>query len=726
MRNPRLVVLILTFFLIVSPAYAKKGKNKPPPDRSVEFTPVIKKARYSSRPIVEITDRSDEDLKANGFVKIGIAEARMVIQRCIRENGKEKCKDVPMKSDPTAEILREAAKKGGDLLVMIKDREETESFDEGRKCIRWTQDYGYRYVYNYATGTSSLQFGRTQTRCSQYESYTRTHSLVVSLGVVWRNDPELAGKIRQADEFVLAAGSGNIQEVQSFLDRGLDINKTTDSDGTLALSMAALKGKLEMVKYLISRGAKINAYDSTASPLYRAVFTGEMDVVQLLLAEGAKVNQKNPLNKRTVVFAAAEGGNTEILQELLKRKAKVNLADESGITPLMLAASAGHTEAARLLINRGAEVGRQTAIRSRNVGKWTALHFAAFNGQPGMIRVLLEAGANSKKNDNNGNTPQDLAEVMAQTASLLKETDAGSRKLVVNMMTGYSEGLYGYIDRKGTLAVPPRFSNAGTFASGLAPVTIGRRLNKRLGYINRSGKYQIEPEFHLAEPFSEGLAMVGSGGYAYELFGEITWAGMNYGYINSMGQYASGPGFSEARRFSEGLAPVRADGKWKFIDKSGRTVIEGPFEDAWYFTEGLASVKVGGKYGYIDKTGKIIIEPAFAEAGPFFSGRAWFKESDSYGAEHGFIDKKGEVVIKPKFDYPAYFKGDRALVYGGFLGNPFYIDRSGEKVGKWSPSEYSGVKAPYGGEVVSEFSEDLAPVRYKGASFFEYLDSLPE
>jgi len=94
--------------------------------------------------------------------------------------------------------------------------------------------------------------------------------------------------------------------------------------------------------------------------------------------------------------------------------------------------------------------------------------------------------------------------------------------------------------------------------------------------------------------------------------------------------------------------------------------------------------------------------------------------------EHGFIDKKGEVVIKPKFDYPAYFKGDRALVYGGALSMPFYIDRSGEKVGRWSTTEHSGAKAPYGGEVVSEFSEDLAPVRYKGASFFEYLDSLPE
>ncbi|EPZ6837230.1 WG repeat-containing protein, partial [Campylobacter coli] len=53
------------------------------------------------------------------------------------------------------------------------------------------------------------------------------------------------------------------------------------------------------------------------------------------------------------------------------------------------------------------------------------------------------------------------------------------------------------------------------------------------------------------------------------------------------------------------------NGKWGFIDKSGKIVIESKFDDAWYFREGLAAVELNGKYGFIDKSGKIIAKPEF-------------------------------------------------------------------------------------------------------------------
>ncbi len=58
------------------------------------------------------------------------------------------------------------------------------------------------------------------------------------------------------------------------------------------------------------------------------------------------------------------------------------------------------------------------------------------------------------------------------------------------------------------------------------------------------------------------------------------------------------------------LFRIEQNGKWGFIDKTGKVVIEPQFDDAWLFREGgLASVKIGDKHGYIDKTGKYVWEP---------------------------------------------------------------------------------------------------------------------
>jgi len=80
--------------------------------------------------------------------------------------------------------------------------------------------------------------------------------------------------------------------------------------------------------------------------------------------------------------------------------------------------------------------------------------------------------------------------------------------------------------------------------------------------------------------------------------------------------------FELIRVFSEGMAPVRIDGKWGYIDKTGNTVINPQFEEANAFHEDLAAVKQNGKWGYIDKTGNIAIKPIFDVAYEFTEGLA--------------------------------------------------------------------------------------------------------
>jgi hypothetical protein len=59
--------------------------------------------------------------------------------------------------------------------------------------------------------------------------------------------------------------------------------------------------------------------------------------------------------------------------------------------------------------------------------------------------------------------------------------------------------------------------------------------------------------------------------------------------------------------FSEGLTKVKKGGKYGFVDKTGKFIIEPPYQEAQIFSEGLAAVRLNGKVGY--KAGKFVIPP---------------------------------------------------------------------------------------------------------------------
>jgi hypothetical protein len=53
-------------------------------------------------------------------------------------------------------------------------------------------------------------------------------------------------------------------------------------------------------------------------------------------------------------------------------------------------------------------------------------------------------------------------------------------------------------------------------------------------------------------------------------------------------------------------------------------------------------VKIDGKYGFIDKTGKVAIQPKYDTAGSFRDGLAGI----TIGNEEGYIDKEGKIIWK--------------------------------------------------------------------------------
>lgn len=132
--------------------------------------------------------------------------------------------------------------------------------------------------------------------------------------------------------------------------------------------------------------------------------------------------------------------------------------------------------------------------------------------------------------------------------------------------------------------------------------------------------------------------------------------------------------FDEVDSFNEGLATVKIDGKWGFIDPSGKLVIPARYDNVWYFREGLAAVEINGKWGYIDPSGNMVIPTVYDYAFYMSEGFAPVVINEKWG----YIDRSGKMVIPAKYDDAGSFTDGRASVE--LNGRTFTIDRSGREI----------------------------------------------
>ncbi|MBQ9509635.1 MAG: WG repeat-containing protein [Bacteroidales bacterium] len=100
--------------------------------------------------------------------------------------------------------------------------------------------------------------------------------------------------------------------------------------------------------------------------------------------------------------------------------------------------------------------------------------------------------------------------------------------------------------------------------------------------------------------------------------------GKSYGYFHPVtGKVIVKPVWEKAWEFSEGLAAVNDKGYIKFIDTTGKVVIDGKFpyqeEEDYYFFKGRCVMNDNGKYGIIDRNGAWIVAPEYSDICTIFS-----------------------------------------------------------------------------------------------------------
>ena len=116
---------------------------------------------------------------------------------------------------------------------------------------------------------------------------------------------------------------------------------------------------------------------------------GDLVEVKRLLGQKVDVNLKGGALNLTAIMEAASNGHKEIVKVLIDAGAEVNAQDDLNNTALIEAAKKGHKSIVEMLLDAGANVNIQEKIRGN-----TAIIEAASNGHKETFEVLIKAGAN--------------------------------------------------------------------------------------------------------------------------------------------------------------------------------------------------------------------------------------------------------------------------------------------------------------------------------------------
>ncbi len=219
-----------------------------------------------------------------------------------------------------------------------------------------------------------------------------------------------------------------------------DVN-APDADGTTPLAWAVYNDDLPAAQRLLHAGADpklANRYCIT--PLSLAATNRNAPMAEALLKAGADPNAKLP-SGTTILMTAARTGNPDIVRLLIEHGADVNAkGDQYGETALVWAVSENHPEAAQVLISHGADVNARSNELKREKdrfglegvltilphGSWTPLMYAGRQGSLEAARTLVDAGANLNLTDPDRTTALMFAIINGHydTAAMLTEKGA--------------------------------------------------------------------------------------------------------------------------------------------------------------------------------------------------------------------------------------------------------------------------------------------------------------
>lgn len=244
-------------------------------------------------------------------------------------------------------------------------------------------------------------------------------------------------------EYVNAVEIGDMTLIKKLLNKGANIN-TVNLEGNSALTLALKNNRRDLAKFLIEKGINVNLIELTRghedevfskSAFIIAVEQNDTEMMELLLKKGAKISYQKGCDE-SPLMVASEKNNLDAVLFLIEKGANVNERVGEYQTPLINAACYGAVDAIKILIEKGADIEaksdsktallwtldlglEKTALFLINKGAnvnikdkdgFTALHYAAKSNLENIVKLLINKGLDINYKNSMGDTPLHLSD----------------------------------------------------------------------------------------------------------------------------------------------------------------------------------------------------------------------------------------------------------------------------------------------------------------------------
>lgn len=265
--------------------------------------------------------------------------------------------------------------------------------DVGSSLIHVAASFNLQSVIRHLVGSGcSVDQGdydqRTALHFAARLGYESTTSMLLDFGA----DIE-AKTISGRSPLGFAVTHGQDTVARLLIRRGAKVNIGDGQFANMLEAACNVKGSIGLVADLVGYGASINGHvEATSTALQEAAYLGNEEVVRYLISKGADVNAKGKKYGSTL-HAAVQGPDSQlgrITRLLLDKKANVNSQGGEFGNPLQAAAQRpgrDNTHIMMMLLNEGADINAQGGMFC------TALQAACTTSKVDSVKLLLAMGA---------------------------------------------------------------------------------------------------------------------------------------------------------------------------------------------------------------------------------------------------------------------------------------------------------------------------------------------
>jgi len=193
------------------------------------------------------------------------------------------------------------------------------------------------------------------------------HKITPLIKAAWDGDEEIIKTLLEAGAkinaratdtgetaLINAVSNKHTEIAETLLAAGADVSIKNRFDFN-ALTIAVAANNQDLAALLLDNKADIESESSTLTPLMFAASAGNVDMIRFLVKRGAKVNHGVKEGAQTALLSAIYGAHADAVQALVELKADVNAKTKDGDTPLKAAMKGDQDDVVKILQAAGAK-----------------------------------------------------------------------------------------------------------------------------------------------------------------------------------------------------------------------------------------------------------------------------------------------------------------------------------------------------------------------------------